>query len=72
MTLTHQDIIDRREALGHERSEAYQREQARIAAERKSLQELCGGLGHFYARSAHPFGTERCCVFCEASEKGKG
>lgn len=66
--MTHQDIIDRREALGRERSKAYATEQARIAKELASLQELCGGLGHFFARSGEFFDPTRRCVFCGLGE----
>jgi hypothetical protein len=69
--ITHQDIIDRREALGKEYSAAYQRERARIDAEKASLQELCGGLGHFFAEyqgmHSHLYGRQ--CVFCCKPER---
>lgn len=68
MSITHQDIVDRIEALGRERSEAYERESQRIERERTSLQELCGSLGHAYGE---PRGTFRVlntreCVVCGA------
>jgi len=70
--ITHQDIIDRREALGREHSAAYKAEQARITKEEASLRELCGGIGHghFFARDdvlLYP-GGRRFCVFCKQPE----
>lgn len=70
--MTHQDIIDRLEALYREFSKAFAVEQARIKKERESLQELCGGIGHFFAKerglvpSVFPRG--RCCLFCDMPE----
>ena len=71
--MTHQDIIDRMEALGLEHSAAYKAERARIAKERESLQELCGGLGHFWRGSPEAFLAPdlRRCVFCDAAEPAK-
>lgn len=67
--MTHQDIIDRMEALGREYGAAYRAEQARISKEKESLQELCGGIGHFFAtpQTLH-FEQGRQCVFCRKSE----
>lgn len=50
-TITHQNILDRVEALGGEYSAAYRLELARINKERQGLQELCGGLGHIWGKS---------------------
>ena len=72
--ITHQDIIDRLEALGTEYGAAYKIEQARQEKERASLQELCGGLGHFYAKDKSDLGffrNTRSCVYCNAAEPGK-
>lgn len=68
--MTYQDIIDRRETLNLEHGEAYKAEQARIRKEYESLQELCGALGHFFAKSdAFVFNKGgRQCVFCRKSE----
>lgn len=64
--MTYQDIIDRIEALSREKSAAYRAEEARIKREHASLQELCGGLGHFYCKDRSPYGFTggRSCVFC--------
>ena len=56
IVITHQDIIDRLEALGTEYSAAYKAERARQEKERASLQELCGGLGHFFAKDKSGLG----------------
>ena len=72
--ITHQDIIDRLEALGNEYSAAYKAEKARQEKERDSLKELCGGLGHFYAKDRSTFGilrNARSCVYCNAAEPVK-
>ena len=69
--ITHQDIIDRLEKLGKENSAAYATELARQRKERASLQELCGGIGHFYTKSDWPIsalGRDRSCVFCKMDE----
>ena len=69
--ITHQNIIDRLDALGTEHSKAYEAEQARQRKERASLQELCGGIGHFYAKADGPMSglsSTRSCVFCKALE----
>lgn len=69
--ITHQEIIDRMESLGREHSAAYAAELARIDKERESLRELCGGIGHFFARTSDPFliyGGKRVCVFCRQPE----
>jgi hypothetical protein len=70
MTITHQDISDRMDALGREHSAAYKLEVARIDKERASLQELCGRLGHFFKRNPLlPLSYRgRCCVFCGTAE----
>lgn len=71
-TITHQDIVDRLEALDKEQTEAYRREVERIDRERESLRELCGSLGHIFAR---PRGflyvgerPHRCCGCCGVAE----
>ena len=72
--ITHQDIIDRLETLGNEYSAAYRAEQARQEKERDSIKELCGGLGHFFAKDRSTFGIRRnarVCVYCNASEPSK-
>lgn len=72
--VTHQDIIDRLEALGTEYSAAYNIERARQEKERTSLLELCGGLGHFYANDKSGLFIHldaRFCVYCNAAEPGK-
>lgn len=70
--MTRQDIIDRLESLGVEHSVAYKAERARIEKERESLQELCGGLGHFFAKDkAGPLFScddSRVCIFCAKRE----
>ena len=69
--ITHQNIIDRLEALGTEHSKAYEAEQDRQRKERASLQELCGGVGHFYTKADWPMSSlsgTRSCVFCKAWE----
>ena len=69
--ITHQDIIDRLEALGIEHSAAYKAETAKQEKERASLEELCGGIGHFFAKDRSVFGfmgSSRICVYCNASE----
>lgn len=68
--MTHQEIIDRIESVGAEHSKAYAAEQARIAAELKSLMELCGGLGHTFAKDRNGFfgHSVRICVFCRKPE----
>lgn len=72
--ITHQDILDRAEALGQEYSAAYQAEKARLDKERESLRELCGGIGHVFGRGrallAWPV-ARRSCVFCGAPEPDK-
>lgn len=70
--MTHQDIIDRMEALGKEHTAAYKAEVARIDKEKESLQELCGAIseGHFFAKRNSlmwPSGFRYCC-FCGAGE----
>ena len=69
--ITHQDIIDRLEALGSEHGAAYKVEKARQEKERASLEELCGGIGHFFAKDKSSLGflrSSRFCVYCNASE----
>ena len=69
--ITHQDIIDRLEKLGKEHGAAYAAEQARQRKERASLQELCGGIGHLYAKSDwlnSVLARGRSCVFCKMYE----
>jgi hypothetical protein len=67
--MTHQEIIDRLEALGRSHSAAHKAELARIEKERESLQELCGGLGHFFRQGDWPvFGDKRRCVICAKPE----
>ena len=69
--VTHQDIADRIEALGREHSKAYEIERARINAERSSLQELCGGVGHIWGSSElFVLTARRCCRICGAQEPG--
>lgn len=75
MAITHQDIVDRREALHREgRAEVEQvqaRVDARVRKELDSLRELCGDIGHVFAQSPfYEFGRKpgRCCVFCMGSE----
>ena len=67
---THQEIIDRLEQLGREHGIAYDAEIARQKSERASLQELCGGIGHIYAknRGLGFLGSTRQCVFCLSLE----
>ena len=72
--ITHQDIIDRLEALGTEDSAAYKAEKARQEKERSSLQELCGGLGHLFAKDKSGFRVlenTRYCVYCYSAEPKK-
>ena len=72
--ITHQDIIDRLEALGTEYSAAYKVEKARQEKERASLQELCGGLGHFFAKDKsfpNVLREQRFCVYCNSAEPKK-
>ena len=70
--MTHQEIVDRMEALGVESSAAYREAMARINKERESLQELCGGLGHVWgAPPLWKAGGYRACVVCHAPEKAK-
>lgn len=77
MGITHQDIVDRIADLASQQFDAWKAEQARIAKERESLQELCGGLGHIFGEpkpfalnpASDAFGGRRC-VFCEKREKG--
>ena len=73
MKLTHQDIIDRLEALGTDHSVAYKAEKVRQEKERANLKELCGELGHFYEKSnwLHLTGDVRHCVFCKVLEPSK-
>ena len=66
--MTHQDIVDQIQGLKTALSEAWKKERARIEAERLSLQELCGGLGHVFTRGDDPFASHRRCVFCQAAE----
>jgi len=68
--MTHQDVIDRMEGLNREHSKAYEIECARIRKEKESLQELCGGLGHFFKDDAEwPLNLSgRRCVFCGKPE----
>ena len=68
--ITHQDIIDRIEELGREHGAAYKAERARQDKELASLQELCGGIGHFFAkeRGGLLLQTGRFCVFCNKRE----
>lgn len=69
--ITHQDIVDRWEALSHERSIAYRLEESRINAERLALQELCGGIGHVFLKvDSLRMSTHRECAFCKAQEPG--
>lgn len=67
--MNHQDIADRLDALRREESAAYKIEKARIEKERESLRELCGGIGHIFARPEPKgpgwfflFGTVDCVV----------
>jgi hypothetical protein len=62
---TKQEIVDRMRALGREHSAAYERERARIEAERKSLRELCAAGGHVFGFSRW---GGRACVFCGENE----
>lgn len=69
--MNHQDIVTRRNELDDKESEIQLGQIAVIEAERKSLQELCGGMGHVFG--APPMGKrriddKRMCVFCEAVE----
>lgn len=77
MSITHQDIIDRRAELDQQWLDAFRKARqaadAVVTKERESLRELCGGLGHVYAKveSASPLGIGSCpryCVFCNAKE----
>ena len=71
MQITHQDIVDRRQALDRVHSEAYSRELDRIKKEKLSLQELCGGLGHVFAAGDYAVTRakpRRHCVFCYHAE----
>ena len=72
--ITHQDIIDRLETLGNEYSAAYKAEKARQERERASIEELCGGLGHFFAKDKSGFNIlreQRFCVYCNPAEPKK-
>lgn len=73
--MNHQDIADRREALHNEKSRALEAEEARLAKEVESLQELCGGMGHIYINERSPFRffdpahpVSRVCAACGKSE----
>lgn len=68
MAITRQDIVDRRDVLKKEESEAYLREKARIKKETDSLQELCGGMGHVFGQVPYFSGQKRNCVYCFAEE----
>jgi len=46
MPITHQDIAERLGQTYNEESAARSRASEAFQAERKSLQELCGGIGH--------------------------
>lgn len=77
-SITHQDIVDRLEALATEQSEAYLKESARIDKERESLREACGGIGHVYRNGdlhtlvlARFSKNLRQCVFCGAIKRSE-
>lgn len=50
MTITHESIALRLEALGREQSAAVRSAAAPYEKERESLRELCGGIGHQYRK----------------------
>lgn len=66
--MTHQDIIDRADALNKEHSKAYADERARIQKERESLRGLCGGIGHLFGTPIYGAPTDggMQCVCCGA------
>lgn len=68
MAITHQDIADRLEALRTQHSAAYAAERERISAETRSLQELCGGVGHVWVRGQLSFSGRLSCAICNAGK----
>lgn len=69
MTITHQDILDRRKSLRVEHGVAYKKERDRIAAEQASLQEVCAGIGHLWGESSFiGLGDHRVCAVCGVGE----
>jgi len=66
--MTHQEIIDRREAIARERYRLIMAQQAKFDAESRSLEELCGGIGHIHGDAPFFNGGGRCCVVCGARE----
>ncbi len=71
--MTHQDILDAREALERSADEALRLRETEIAVARKALQVQCGEIGHVFARSKVPvFNTYfRQCAICECVERPK-
>lgn len=69
--MTHQDIVDRLQAVTSEQSAAYLTERARVQKDRESLQELCGGIGHVFRLNVAYFSLvpKRTCVFCDCAEQ---
>lgn len=68
MAITHQEIADRLEALSKEHSKAYEAERQRIQAETRSLQELCGGVGHVWIRCRLGLSGRVACAICGAAK----
>jgi len=69
-TITQQEIADRRAELDVKGTEAYRKAQqayeAAVGAELRSLEELCGAIGHVFGPGGSPFmgSTRRRCGIC--------
>lgn len=68
MSITQQDISDRIAAIGTERHQLVEAQQARFQAEVRSLQELCGGHGHVFTHTWSLPSHRRVCAICGVGE----
>jgi len=69
--MNHQDVVTRRDELDEKDANIRLAQIAAIEVERKSLQELCGGIGHVFGAPAlgkRRLSGARVCVFCDAVE----
>ena len=71
---TKKEILERREALEQSGVEAArisrQAYEAKVNAEKASLQELCAATGHLFAKlpRLYGFADGRTCVYCDQHE----